>query len=103
MENDFKNIGLDINKNKKALYILRAINHPLRLKIIRLIDENKRMTVTEIYVQLNIQQAVASQNLAVLRRAGFVNTKKESKFVYYTLSNNFINHFSKTINLLLGE
>ena len=103
MESDLKNIGLDINKNKKALHILRAINHPLRLKIIKLIDENKRMTVTEIYVQLNIQQAVASQNLAVLRRAGFVNTKKESKFVYYTLSNNFINHFSKIINLLFGE
>ncbi len=95
-------IELDIIKNKKALYILRAINHTLRLDILKLIDEKQKTTVTEIYETLKIQQAVASQHLAVLRRAGFVSTKKESKFVYYTLSYNFINHFSKTIELMLN-
>lgn len=93
-------IKLDVIKNKKALYILRAINHPLRLEILKLIDEKKQLKVTDIHTTLHLQQAVASQHLAVLRRAGFVSTKKESKFVYYTLSYNFINHFSKTIELM---
>jgi DNA-binding transcriptional ArsR family regulator len=90
-------------KNKKVLYILRAINHPLRLDILKLIDEKKKITVTEIYTTLEMQQAVASQHLAVLRRAGFVSTKKESKFVYYTLCYNFIEHFTKTVELMLSD
>ncbi len=96
-------IKLDHIKNKKALYILRAINHPLRLQIIELLNEKKSLTVTEIYQTLQIQQAVASQNLAVLRRAGFVVTKKESKFVHYMLSYQYFNDFTKNINLLFEE
>ncbi|MBS4042834.1 MAG: winged helix-turn-helix transcriptional regulator [Chitinophagaceae bacterium] len=95
-------IVLDIIKNKKALYILRAINHPLRLSIIELLDKKHTLTVTEIYTQLNIQQAVISQNLAVLRRAGFVTTKKESKYVYYMLSYKYLSHFTKNVSQLLN-
>ncbi len=101
--NESFNIEIDLLKNKKALHILRAVNHPLRLKMLKLIDSNKRMSVTEIFTQLEIDQAVASQNLAVLRKAGFVITKRESKFVYYTLSYNFMNHFTNTINNLFAE
>lgn len=96
-------IELDLLQNKKALYFLRAINHKLRLDILQLIDTNGQLTVTEIYEKLNLQQAVASQHLAVLRRAGFLSTKKESKFVYYMLSYKFIKHFSQTIAYLFDE
>lgn len=96
-------LALDTVKNKKALHILRAINHPLRLSILQLIDVNKRMTVTEIHTHFKIEQAIASQHLAILRRAGFVSTKKESKFVYYTLSYHFIQHFSKTIEVMVNS
>lgn len=101
--NESFNIELDLLKNKKALHILRAINHPLRLEILKLIDKNKRMTVTEIFTELGIEQAVASQHLAILRKAGFVVTKRESKFVYYALSYNFMNHFTNTINSLFAD
>lgn len=97
------NTELDMIKNKKALYVLRAINHPLRLDILRLIDEKQKITVTDIYTILKLQQAVASHHLAVLRRAGFVITKKESKFVYYALSHEFIAHFSSTIQMLFAN
>ncbi len=96
-------IEIDLIKSKKALYILRAINHPLRLQIIQLLNDKKTLTVTEIYQKLNIQQAIASQNLAVLRRAGFVKTKKESKYVHYMLSYKYFNHFSKNVNQLFEE
>ncbi len=103
LTSESEKIQLNTLQNKKALHILRAINHPLRLEIIKLIDERKRMTVKEIYSHFKIEQAVASQHLAVLRRAGFVGTKKESKFVYYTLSYNFISRFTTTIQMLFAE
>lgn len=101
--NESFNIEIDLLKNKKALHILRAINHPLRLEMLKLINNNKRMTVTEVFTQLRLEQAVASQHLAVLRKAGFVVTKRESKFVYYALSYEFMNLFAKTITTLFAE
>ena len=41
------------------------------------------ITVTEIYVKLRLEQSVASQHLAILRKAGFVKTKRDGKFIYY--------------------
>jgi DNA-binding transcriptional ArsR family regulator len=72
---------------KKATLVLRALNHKLRQQIIKLLDENKKMTVTDIYVQLRLEQSVASQHLAILRRAGVVKTDRDGKYIYY-----FVNH-----------
>ncbi|MCC7401999.1 MAG: helix-turn-helix transcriptional regulator [Chitinophagaceae bacterium] len=89
-------LNLDLLNVKKAALILRAINHSLRQQILKLIDENGKMTVTEIYVQLRLEQSVASQHLAILRKAGFVNTDRDGKFIYYSVNHNRLddlNHF----------
>lgn len=94
---------IDIVQNKKALHILRAINHPLRIEILKLIDKNKQITVTNIFATLKIEQAIASQHLAILRKAGFVKTTRERKFIYYSISYIYLNHFYENINLLLSK
>lgn len=77
---------IDFLRMKKAALILRAINHKLRLQIIKLIQENQKITVTEIYVKLRLEQSVVSQHLAILRRANLVLTKRDGKFIYYTIN-----------------
>lgn len=79
-------LKIDIVQLKKAALVLRAINHKLRQQILKLISEHDRMTVTEIYVKLRLEQSVASQHLAILRKAGFVNTLRDGKFIYYSVS-----------------
>jgi DNA-binding transcriptional ArsR family regulator len=71
---------------KKASLVFRAINHKLRQEIIKLIDKRGQATVTEIFVDLRLEQSVASQHLAILRRAGIVLTEREGKFMYYKLN-----------------
>jgi DNA-binding transcriptional ArsR family regulator len=71
---------------KKAALVLRALNHKLRQQILTLIETEKKITVTEIYVRLRLEQSVASQHLAILRRAGIVVTQREGKFIYYTVN-----------------
>lgn len=66
--------------------MLRAMNHRLRQQMIKLLDENEKMTVTEIYVKLRLEQSVASQHLAILRRAGIVITRRDGKFIYYAIN-----------------
>ena len=71
---------------KKSSLILRALNHKLRQQVLKLLEEQSKLTVTEIYVQLRLEQSVASQHLAILRRAGIVKTQREGKFIYYLLN-----------------
>ena len=80
-------LKIDVLQLKKAALILRAVNHKLRQQILKLIHQNGRMTVTDIYVKLRLEQSVASQHLAILRKAGFVQTVRDGKFIYYSVSN----------------
>src|SRR5579864_7706697 len=98
---DSKPVKIDFINLKKAAMILRALNHKLRQQIIRLLDENKKLTVTEIYIQLRLEQSVASQHLAILRRAGVVKTQRDGKFIYYIIDPDRIGDIMKTVHLLL--
>jgi DNA-binding transcriptional ArsR family regulator len=84
---------------KKADIIIRSLNHKLRLQIIKLLQDKGEMTVTEIYNKLKLEQSVASQHLAILRRAGIVDTRREGKFIYYNL---FPNRIEQIFNISKG-
>jgi ArsR family transcriptional regulator, virulence genes transcriptional regulator len=79
-------IKIELGQLKKAAHVIRSVNHKLRQNIIRLLEEHKRMTVTDIYVKLRLEQSVASQHLAILRRSGVVKTDRDGKFIYYSLN-----------------
>ncbi|HEX7456885.1 MAG TPA: hypothetical protein VF301_00470, partial [Ginsengibacter sp.] len=57
-------LDIDYYNIKKAAMVLRSLNHTLRQQAIKTIHENKRITVTELYVKLRLEQSVASQHLA---------------------------------------
>lgn len=79
-------LAIDILPLKKAALVFRAINHNLRQDLLQLIHRNPGITVTEIYIIMRWEQAVASQHLAILRKAGFVTTKREGKFIHYQVN-----------------
>jgi DNA-binding transcriptional ArsR family regulator len=88
-------LKVDILTLKKAALVLRAINHKLRLQILKLINTHGKLTVTEIYVKLRLEQSVASQHLAILRRAGYVNTERDGKFIYYSVNSERVTEIQK--------
>ncbi len=81
-----KDLQLDTVELKKAALILRAINHQLRQKILMLIHKQGKVNVSRIYAKLRIEQSVASQHLAVLRKAGFVSTERDGQNIYYMVN-----------------
>ena len=95
-------LEVDLLNVKKASLILRAINHKLRQQILKLIDEQGKITVTEIYVKLRLEQSVASQHLAILRKAGFVRTERDGKFIYYAVNPARLEDLNKFIESLLN-
>ncbi len=95
-----KDIYLDYALLRKAVLVLRAVNHKLRQRIIDLLEDNEAMTVTDIYIKLRLEQSVASQHLAILRRAGVVITDRQGKFIYYSLDKDRLNQISKLVEEL---
>ncbi len=86
---------------KKGAAILRSINHKLRQSIVKLLEEKDKLTVTEIYVKLRVEQSVASQHLAILRRAEFVKTSREGKNIHYSLNHARLEEVNTFIKQLL--
>src|SRR5215470_17373442 len=99
---NFSSVSVDLYNVKKAAMVLRAINHKLRQQILKLIDESGKMTVTAIYVKLRLEQSVASQHLAILRKAGFVKTERDGKFIYYSVSSERLEELNKFVKDLLN-
>mgnify|MGYP006266217969 CR=1 FL=1 len=95
-----EDIQLDYAELRKAVLVLRAVNHKLRQRIIDLLEENETMTVTDIYIKLRLEQSVASQHLAILRRAGVVNTDRQGKYIYYSLNKDRLEQISALVEEL---
>ena len=65
--------------------VLRALTHPLRMRILEFIDESGTINVNKIYSSLNLEQSITSQHLRILRAAGLVETERRGKFIYYSI------------------
>jgi ArsR family transcriptional regulator len=66
--------------------ILRAIAHPLRMKILEFIDRNTEINVNKIYNTLGLEQSITSQHLRILRLAGLVDTERDGKYIHYCIN-----------------
>jgi DNA-binding transcriptional ArsR family regulator len=77
----------DIKFLEQATETLRAIAHPIRFLIIDMLFKNERMSVTEIYEALDIDQAVASHHLRILKTCDVLDVERDGKNSYYSLTN----------------
>jgi len=93
-----KKSSLDLQKLELAASKLRAMAHPMRIAIIDLLTANKKLTVTEIYERLNIEQASASHHLNILKNKGLLESKRNGKMIYYSLKTNVLANVIDCIN-----
>ena len=101
MVDDSKQLKIDEALLKKGALILRAINHKLRQQLLQLIHKKGRVAVTEMYVKLHLEQSVASQHLAILRKAGMVKTEREGKQIFYAVDYDKLNDVQNLVKEIL--
>ncbi len=87
-------VNINTEKLQTSAEILRALAHPLRMKILEFIDKHKTINVNKIYNTLKLEQSITSQHLRILRLAGIVITSREGKFIHYAID------YSKVANVL---
>lgn len=81
----------------KAINTLRAIKHPLRQKMMDAIQGKKSMNVTEMVNEFEMEQSVVSQQLAILRSAGVVDTKRQGKQIFYSVNTKRVSEIDNLI------
>lgn len=92
------NLVIDITKLEMAASKLRAIAHPMRIAIIDLLNTSPKLSVTEIYEKLNIEQASASHHLNILKNKGVLISKREGKKIFYSLKSVSLTEIVECIN-----
>lgn len=91
-------VHIQIDKLEQAASKLRAMAHPMRIAIIELLHDGNRMSVTEIYRKLKIEQAAASHHLNILKNKGVLASQREGKKIYYSLKSQVLTEIITCIN-----
>ncbi|MFH0893198.1 MAG: metalloregulator ArsR/SmtB family transcription factor [Bacteroidota bacterium] len=89
---------LSPKKLEEAAKRLKAMAHPLRIAIIELLQKNKRLTVTQIYERLHLEQAITSHHLGILKDKGVLVAFREGKNIYYELKHEQISNIIDCLN-----
>lgn len=87
----------------QAAEIMRAIAHPLRLRIIRFIDKNRKINVNKIYNKLKLEQSITSQHLRILREAEIVLAERDGKFIYYSLNYDRLKQLTTSVDSFFAK
>lgn len=91
-------IQANTNPIKMASFITKTVNNGFRQKVLNLLLTNDRLSVNELCDKLNTEQSVMSQHLAILRKAGLVNTERDGKRIFYSVNESYL---QDTINTIL--
>ncbi len=65
--------------------VCKALAHAKRLEILHIL-KGKEVSVRDIVMQMGISKANVSQHLAIMRKAGILNTRREGLNAYYRIS-----------------
>lgn len=82
--------------------ILKALGHDVRLKLMRTLLENGEKSVGELETMTGIGQPGLSQQLAILRKAELVQTRRDAKLVFYSLAPDALESTAKLLCALSG-
>lgn len=82
--------------------VLKALAHDVRLKLMRTLLENGEKSVGELETMTGVGQPGLSQQLAILRKADLVQTRREAKLVFYSLAPDNLESTAKLLCALGG-
>jgi len=87
--NDYRvNHKIDLKHIEEKVAKLKILMHPVRFAIMVLLIKNKKMSVTDIYNELSMQQAAISNHLKLMKTNGILCSERDVQNIFYTVNNN---------------
>ena len=87
-------MSFDYHKNSE---ILKALGHPVRLKIVEGLFTNEDCNVGDIVEKLKLPQSTVSQHLALLRHKGIIEPRKEGVRTCYRIADKKVRELIRTL------
>ncbi len=88
-------------KSQSELYeraeLLKAFAHPVRLCIVNRLLKTESLNVSNMESCLAVSQSSISQHLLKLKHAGVITSRRAGNEVHYSLKNEEIKEFAKSI------
>lgn len=83
---DVKRLLADDERTERVGGILKALGHPVRLRIVGLLCCDGEKAVGDICRDLGLPQAAASQQIGILRLHGLVSVRRTAGFRRYSIA-----------------
>lgn len=90
-------------KLQVSVDLMRALAHPLRLRILDFIDAHGTINVNKIYKTLNLEQSITSQHLRILRSADVLESERVGKFIHYSINYKTVRKAARAIDNFVGR
>lgn len=89
---DFKKLEDNINQ-------VKILCHPIRYAIIIMLSTHDKMTVTQIYKALSVDQAAASNHLKLMKECKMLEARRDGKCIYYSINSKSMNKIAKVLRV----
>lgn len=83
--------------------ISKALSHPARISILKILNEMDACMVTNIVEQLPLAQATVSQHLKELKRVGLIDGEIDGPRICYCVNNRVLLKAKKSIDKLFSK
>jgi len=100
---DLPVIKIDDPSNKRAAEIAKALGHPARIAILRILANRNTCFCGDITDQIPLAQSTVSQHLKALRQAGLIKGEIEGVRTCYCLSPDGIRELKSLLSDLSEE
>ena len=80
------NIKINERELDAVTEVLKVLGHEVRLRLMFTLLRTGEKSVSELESITGVGQPALSQQLAILRKAELVNTRRDSKLVFYRLA-----------------
>lgn len=74
---------IDAEKLERIAFILKAIAHPLRIRIIGQLVKNQKMCVNDLCESLQSEQSLTSHHLSNMKLSGIIGSERMGKNIFY--------------------
>jgi len=108
MENNILNAyttnhKFDFEQIKEHIDKLKVLAHPVRFAILVLLVKNKKMSVTDIYKELSIQQATISNQLKLMRNSNILFSERYGINIFYSVNDQALNTLYDCMKLVSDD
>lgn len=80
---------------------MRALAHPLRMRLLGFIDTHETVNVNRIYNTLSLEQSITSQHLRILRQEALVDTRRDGKYIHYSINHQKVGKAVQAVDAFL--